>query len=216
LHKTDTKERRKKIVLRPGEFCVTREDAVICTLLGSCVSVCLYDPIHHIIGMNHFLHSRMILEEEEADSCHPDPGRHGICAMDSLISGMLKQGAGEKNLRAKVFGGGSMFRPFQECTVSSCVGKANVVFVMNFLKKHRIQVAAADTGGNFGRVIRFSAGDYYVYVRKIRKQSTPEISAREQKYWNRLKNLQDSEPYWRQRMSSSKDISVIPIPVEGV
>ena len=40
----------------PGEFYVTREpDEVLVTVLGSCVSACIRDPVAGIGGMNHFM-----------------------------------------------------------------------------------------------------------------------------------------------------------------
>ncbi len=182
---------RKRITVDPGEYYVTDRDAIISTLLGSCVSVCMYDPVCHVMGMNHFLISTGRYSDEDI-SCHLDPGRHGICAMDSLISGMLEKGAKRKNLHAKVFGGGSMFRPYDECGLELCVGKSNTEFVIKFLKLSHICVTASDTGGDFGRLIRFSFGDYYVYVKKIRKLGSRLIS-RDQLYWNRLEST-DAAP----------------------
>ena len=39
----------------PGEYYATGSRQVISTLLGSCVSACLYDAQNGIAGMNHFL-----------------------------------------------------------------------------------------------------------------------------------------------------------------
>lgn len=41
--------------LLPGEYYVTVEDEIIVTVLGSCVSACIRDPIRGIGGMNHFM-----------------------------------------------------------------------------------------------------------------------------------------------------------------
>ena len=40
----------------PGEFYVTKQpDEVLVTVLGSCVSACIRDPVVGIGGMNHFM-----------------------------------------------------------------------------------------------------------------------------------------------------------------
>ena len=40
----------------PGEFYITREsDEVLVTVLGSCVSACIRDPVVGFGGMNHFM-----------------------------------------------------------------------------------------------------------------------------------------------------------------
>ncbi len=185
--------KRRRIVINPGEYYVTDRDAEISTLLGSCVSVCMYDPVCQVMGMNHFLFSSKGYPDEDV-SCHLDVGRHGVCAMDSLITGMLELGAKRKNLQAKVFGGGSMFRPYDECSLELCVGKSNTEFVMKFLELNHIRVNASDTGGDTGRLIRFSFGDYSVYVKKIRKLSTSKLISRDQAYWNRLESPDAAAP----------------------
>ena len=45
---------RDAVKILPGEYYATRDNTVIVTVLGSCVSVCLRDPITKIGGMNHF------------------------------------------------------------------------------------------------------------------------------------------------------------------
>ena len=40
----------------PGEFYVTRQpDEILVTVLGSCVSACIRDPVVGVGGMNHFM-----------------------------------------------------------------------------------------------------------------------------------------------------------------
>ena len=85
------------ITVKPGEYYVSKEDVVISTLLGSCVSACLYDPVKRIVGMNHFLLSnkryarRMPYYETEA-------GRYGVHSMEMLINEMMKMGARREHL----------------------------------------------------------------------------------------------------------------------
>ena len=47
---------RRTVTVTQGEYRAEREpDVVLSTILGSCVSVCLYDPGVGVGGMNHFL-----------------------------------------------------------------------------------------------------------------------------------------------------------------
>jgi chemotaxis protein CheD len=43
------------IKILPGEFYVTKLDERIETVLGSCISACVRDPIAGVGGMNHFM-----------------------------------------------------------------------------------------------------------------------------------------------------------------
>ena len=84
---------------------------------------------------------------------------------------MLRLGAEHGNLRAKIFGAASMFKPFDECRLSFCVGDVNQLFILEYLKRNNIKLIAHDTGGELGRVIHFHSDDFAVYVRKIGKNA---------------------------------------------
>ncbi len=44
-----------RVFLLPGEYFMSKQPHIISTLLGSCVSVCLYHPQHRFGGMNHYM-----------------------------------------------------------------------------------------------------------------------------------------------------------------
>ena len=43
------------IKILPGQYYAAKGDVAIITVLGSCVSACLWDPQLNIGGMNHFM-----------------------------------------------------------------------------------------------------------------------------------------------------------------
>ncbi|MGV8776346.1 chemoreceptor glutamine deamidase CheD, partial [Pseudomonas aeruginosa] len=94
------------VKLLPGEYFASGEDLVIVTVLGSCVSVCLRDPLNGIAGMNHFMLPERGLGGDPASPS----ARYGSHAMELLINRMLALGASRERLQAKVFGGGSVLR----------------------------------------------------------------------------------------------------------
>jgi chemotaxis protein CheD len=174
---------RKKVTIRPGEYYVTADDnVVITTLLGSCVSACLYDPVHGIAGMNHFLLSHRRYAKE-TPVCVSEAGRYGIHAMELLINGMLKLGANRQNIRAKVLGGATLFDTPGGGGGFFCVGEVNSRFIIEFLDRDGIPLVAADLGGEYGRVIRFSTQDYSVLIRKIRKTANRDLVEKEERFW---------------------------------
>ena len=48
-------QRRNHISLYIGEVGASQSNVVLDTLLGSCVAVCMYDPVLRAGGMNHIL-----------------------------------------------------------------------------------------------------------------------------------------------------------------
>ncbi|MEN6620245.1 MAG: chemotaxis protein CheD [Smithella sp.] len=170
------------ITLKPGEYFVSNKSVEISTLLGSCISVCLYDPANCVVGMNHFMLSNYRYSKS-MPMCITEAGRYGVHAMELVINGMLKIGADRTKFRAKAFGGSSLLQKTGKTDSFFCVGEANVRFILEFLKKDRIPLVASDLGGDRGRKIFFSSNTYDVYVRKIGKPKIPELIKEEKRFW---------------------------------
>lgn len=126
-----------------GEYAVAGDDDTIMTaVLGSCVSVCLRDPLAGVGGMNHFL--------------LPDAGRsqsagvlYGAQAMELLINALMKGGARKDRLEGKLFGGGRMIAGLSD------IGRSNGEFARRFLRDEGIPCIAESLGGTQARRVRF-------------------------------------------------------------
>ena len=172
---------REAVKILPGEYFATREPTMIVTVLGSCVSVCLRDPITNIGGMNHFL--------LPSDDLAPADGlnasaRYGSFAMELLINDLLKLGAAKSRLEAKVFGGGNVL---QGITINN-VGERNSEFVLDYLQVEKIPILARDLLGPYPRKIYFFPDTGEVRVRKIKIMHNNTILDRESEYRMRIKD----------------------------
>lgn len=116
----------------PGEYFVTGENMVICTVLGSCIAACLWDRNLNIGGMNHFM-----LPEGDSNDVS---GRYGSYAMEVLINEMIKLGARRESMQAKIFGGGQVMANFTTMNV----GERNTDFVTQYLHTERIPIVSED------------------------------------------------------------------------
>jgi chemotaxis protein CheD len=85
--------------LYPSALFASRERHKVSTILGSCVAVCLYDPIAQIGGINHF----MLPFWNGQGLASP---KYGNIAIERLVEKMISLGCKKNNLKAKVFGGG--------------------------------------------------------------------------------------------------------------
>ncbi|MDZ4085889.1 MAG: chemotaxis protein CheD [Tabrizicola sp.] len=127
-----------------GDYAVSdRENTILTTILGSCVSTCISDPIARVGGMNHFL----LPGNGSGDT---QSIRYGLYAMELLINGLLKMGASKNRLAAKLFGGASMSDGFGR------IGEANGKFAVDFLANEGIPCIAQSLGGTNARRIRFT------------------------------------------------------------
>ncbi|HAR96253.1 MAG TPA: chemotaxis protein CheD [Deltaproteobacteria bacterium] len=181
----------KRIILHPGQYAVSSERTAFRTLLGSCVAACLWDESTGIAGMNHFLLANRRYAQHVPLS-QTEAGKYGLHAMELLINGMLKVGAQRSSIKAKVFGGASLFWPDSKDNFL-CVGEVNSRFILEFLKTDGIPILAADLGGDTARVIHFMSDDFTVYVRKIRKSSQKQVLQQERSLWKTSLALQKGE-----------------------
>lgn len=137
---------QRRINILQGEFAVSSDaDCVITTLLGSCVAVCLHDPLLMIGGMNHIL-----LPGDSSQGDSGASGRLGVHLMELLINGLLKLGANRDRLQAKLFGGARTVKGLSD------IGKRNVEFSRNFLSREGISILPGSTGGEQGRKLQFT------------------------------------------------------------
>ncbi|MDX1496019.1 MAG: chemoreceptor glutamine deamidase CheD [Salinisphaeraceae bacterium] len=164
---------RDAITLLPGHFVVTQRPILLVTVLGSCISACMRDPVTGICGMNHFMLPQGELSPFSA------PARYGSHAMELLINAMLKMGASRDRLEAKIFGGGRIHHSKSKETV----GERNAYFAQQYLATENIPVVAKDVMGKHARKIFFMTESGKVRVREI-LQDTARLQ--EQKYSDTL------------------------------
>jgi chemotaxis receptor (MCP) glutamine deamidase CheD len=141
-----------------GEVLAAREPTIIKTLLGSCVAVCLWDPVTRVGGMNHFLLPRSLQESTD------DSARFGVHAMDLLICEMLKAGAERSRLRAKVFGGAHVLAVAEE---EDGIPSQNITFALEFLKRDGFKLTGSDLGGYLPRRVHFQTDTGRAFVQRV-------------------------------------------------
>lgn len=190
----ETYKQCERVTIDPGEYYSTGNSGVISTLLGSCIAACLYDPRNKLIGMNHFMLSNPRYSKDMPIHI-TEAGRYGVHAMELLINDMMSKGTNRKLLRAKIFGGATIMNREAGSGNFFCVGQVNCMFIREFLAAERIPVDAEDLGGDFGRVIHFSNGDFSVHRRKIGSTRSRRLAQRDRDCWQAsIEKQQNSQP----------------------
>ncbi|WP_028081950.1 chemoreceptor glutamine deamidase CheD [Solimonas soli] len=161
----------------PGDYAVAGDARMLVTLLGSCVSACLHDPLARVGGMNHFL-----LPGGEGAS--GDSARYGSYAMEVLINELLKRGATRARLQAKVFGGGAVLPSLSGV---GSVGERNARFVLDYLEAERIAVLAQDLGDIVPRRVHYFPATGRALVKRLPAAERASVAADESRYLSRLR-----------------------------
>ena len=140
--------------LMPGDLFCDRAPQFLGTVLGSCVSLCLWDQQLRFGGMNHYILPNCPSNEV------PSP-RFGDVAVPTLIERMISLGSTPRNLQAKLFGGAYVLRAGNP---EYAVGRRNIEVALNQLRQHRIPIVASRLSGTQGLVIRqcTECGDVWV------------------------------------------------------
>jgi chemotaxis protein CheD len=174
------------VKILPGEYYATDGEGSISTLLGSCVSTCLWDPLRKIGGMNHFM-----LPGEASQSSSPwaVSARFGVYAMDVLINEMVHLGADRRRLVAKVFGGAQVLQGFDKLDV----GAMNSRFVLEFLREEAIPIAAQDLLGVAPRKVHFFPATGKVQVKRLHLQAEDAGLQQEREYFDVISHARGGE-----------------------
>lgn len=128
----------------PGRLLTVPDARPMTTIVSSGACVCVWDPVSGIGGMAHFL-------LPEAGNAPPAP-RFGDVALAALVAELVKLGAPERRLRAKVFGGSAP--PI--VTEGGHLGDRNIEAALALLKSRFVPVMEKDAGGANARKVVFS------------------------------------------------------------
>ena len=148
----------KREFLHPGQMCVSSGASTITTIVGSCVAVCLWNPMLRTGGMSHHILA-------EWDGTGERSCRYGDIAVETLVAKMTDMGNYVRNLQAHVFGGACMFEAFR--SREHHLGQANVEVAQRILAKHRVPILTLQTGGIRGRKIAFELSGGTFTVKEI-------------------------------------------------
>jgi chemotaxis protein CheD len=129
------------------------------TNVGSCVAICLHDPINKCGGLAH------IMLPTPNNPREPLPYKYAETAVPALANSVRKMHALDSRLIAKISGGANMF-PTLKCGALN-IGEKNVQAVKEALLENNIRLLAEDVGGTCGRRIVFNVHTGLTIVRTL-------------------------------------------------
>lgn len=146
----------KQILLLPGEYRISHGPEEIETLVGSCVSVCLYNTKTGLAAMNHFL------RDKPADTSASDIGQYGSTATEYILRVLLAADPIAGHYAAQIFGGAAVIKTTSK---DYQIGENNIAIAHSVLAAHRIHIIRQEVGGTRGWRIRFNTSTNTVFCR---------------------------------------------------
>jgi chemotaxis protein CheD len=175
--------------IEPGEYYATNHPEIIGTLVGSCITVCLFDQENGVGGMNHFMLPRILRPEEILTT---DIGRYGLFAMELLVGEIIKKGGDRKTLKGKCFGGGNVLRFRQG---DGNIPESNIRFIRKYFELEGIPLVNEDLGGPYGRKIYFFTPESRVLLKRLSPDGREDLFKPEEVYKvTLLRKRMDNQP----------------------
>ena len=144
-----------------GDLFISTSDDLVAYSLGSCVGICLWDPIAKVAGMAH-----VVLPTAPAGAVAL-PGKFGDTAVPALLSALARAGAQKFRLQCKIAGGAAVLAIGGGGSLPK-IGDRNVESVKAALAKVNLRILGEQTGGNQGRTVRLEPASGRVLVRTVR------------------------------------------------
>ena len=136
---------------------IASQPAILRTILGSCIGICIFDRIKKVGGLAHIL-----LPNDTTNGATLE--KFADTAIPFMIKELIRGGAKKENLSAKISGGASMFKFTTQISLNQ-IGLRNIEEVKKVLAELRIPLLQEDIGGNSGRVINFHLDDGHLGVK---------------------------------------------------
>lgn len=148
--------------LHPGEVFASATPHVITTILGSCVAMCLFDPMSSVGGMNHFA-------IPHAPASDPQSTRAAAGALKALLARMESLGARRQTIQVKLFGGNSVLSLPERSDEENrpYVGQVNVAVARILLAEYRLQVVRELVMRPHGMMLKMVTATGDVWVRPV-------------------------------------------------
>lgn len=150
------------LVVKVADLNIASGDGELVTLgLGSCVAICLHDPVAKVAGMAHVL-----LPNKSLSRNADNPAKFPQSAVPLLLERMQGLGADPARITARLVGGASMFGNLSPSGAVQ-MGERNVVASRQVLQEHGIAITDEATGGTTGRSVRLQAIDGGLFIRTL-------------------------------------------------
>lgn len=124
------------------------EGTLITYALGSCIGICLYDPMLHLGALIHI----MLPINMETD--RTSPLKYADTGIRLTLNKMEQMGAKRARIVAKIAGGAKMFDVVGNGSLGN-IGQRNIDSVKYVLQQERIRLLREDVGGSTARTLLF-------------------------------------------------------------
>lgn len=141
-----------KIIVGIADMKMAKDNGMLITYaLGSCIGICLYDPL---IKLGALIHVMLPLNME---TNRKNTMKYADTGIRETIRMMEGRGASRSRMTAKIAGGAKMFEISGNALGN--IGQRNIESVKINLKREGIRLVKEDTGGSIARTLLFDVSN---------------------------------------------------------
>lgn len=157
------------IHLKAGEIYIAEKPTLVATVLGSCISVTMFNNRFKIGAICHgalpvYNKNRYGIREN-----NNEPFKYVDFSISHMVSQLANYGIKTCEIEVKLFGGADMFSFDNKNENKLTVGQQNIQVALNTIKKENLRLLIADTGGKRGRKIFFYTHTGEVLLKRLKK-----------------------------------------------
>jgi chemotaxis protein CheD len=156
----------RRVVVGIGEFAVSNcpDEVIITHALGSCIAVCLFDPVVSVAAMLHFLlpDSRI-----NADRARQQPAAFADTGIPLLFRSAYDLGLDKRRAVVKLVGGAET----GDAAGAFMTGHRNALAARNLLWRNGVLISAQAVGGTMARTVHLGVGDGRLHIFNSREHT---------------------------------------------
>lgn len=152
-----TRRAPEDVYLTPGLLYAAPAPCRIATILGSCVTLCLWSPRLLVGGANHF-----VLPRGPGGEASP---RYGDTALPLLLARLGALGAVASELQARIYGGAAVLK--HALPSAADLGDQNVQLAERWLAEMAIPIVERDVRGHHARHVLFDVSTGRAVVKRV-------------------------------------------------
>lgn len=147
-----------KLTIGIADMKMTRREGVLITYaLGSCIGICLYDPLLKLGSLVH------IMLPINMEAGRKNTMKYADTGIRETLKQMEAQGGSRARITAKIAGGAKMFETTNNALGN--IGQRNIESVHLNLRKEGIRLLKEDVGGSVARTLLFDVATGQACVR---------------------------------------------------
>jgi len=159
------------IYLNPGENHFTNKPKLIKTVLGSCISVIIYNRASKYSAFTHSVMPEKNCRENSCICCEP---KFVDCSIRMVLTKFDELRIKRNELECKLFGGSEINNIKTNQSLVS-IGTQNLKTAKKILLENNIPIISSDIGGLNGRKIIYNTITFEVFVKKLNNTKNVEL-----------------------------------------